>query len=166
MDAPPAAGRGEVTLRLCQTTHKPGWAPGSGAHRAREAELTFRLCNSCRSGLVSLEESGNVAFIWASPLRRFLKVLSGSSSKAATAPFSPFSQEAVAGSDKGRCWRADGLVCCALMSPWPVDVCVLPVTAVLGSGIAPRVKSQDIMARSQSLQLFCFWHCHYGIMGF
>lgn len=55
---------------------------------------------------------------------------------------------------------------CALTSLGPAGVRMIPLTAAMGSGIVPCVESQDITVKSQSLHLFCFWHCHYGIMDF
>lgn len=125
------------------------------------AEPAFRLHSSCYSVLVPLEDSGNVTFIWVSPPG----CCSGSSSGTAVAPFSPLLPRG--------CSRVGGRV--MLERRWGSLVC-LDISMACWCLYAPSdcnaglrnhpVKSQHITARSQSFQLFCFWHCHYGIMGF
>lgn len=145
-DAPPAA-REWWPRKLCQA--QDGLLCPQSPHD--EADTG---CNV----LVSLEGSGNVAFLWVSSP----SCCSGSSSTTVVAPFSPLLPRG--------CSRVGGMVMldggvdhCALMSLWLL-VFVRSLWLQRWVRNCP-VKSQDIMARSESLQLFWFWHCHYGIMG-
>lgn len=122
-------------------------------------EPTWQSClqvvysSSC-SVLVSLESSGNVAFIWVSPP----SCCSWSSSGTSVAPSSPLLPRG--------CSRVGGRV--MLERRWGRPLCLdIPVACCVHSLWLQRwaVKSQDITARSGSLQLFCCWHCCYGIMG-
>lgn len=90
---------------------------------------------------------------------------SGSSSGTAVPPFSPLVPRG--------CSRVGGRV--MLERRWGRHPLCLDIPMACWCLYAPSncnaglrncpVKSQDITARSQSHQLFCFWHCHYGIMG-